>query len=382
MARSLAQVQVDRDRARLGTDATLLRRKWRRMAASPFAFLRGASPLFGEALRRAPGLLRGYPGEGPLVGDLHLENFGTFLGARGFTFHVNDFDETFVGPFAFDVLRLLCSTVLARPELGVTGVGALRLAGAVLEGHAAGLEGGRVPAPPSVQALVAAGDQRKEKAWVQAHLDARGKLALTEKTPPASPASRRLAVGAVATWAGATAAGAVRVLDVCRRVAGTGSLGVQRLLALVAREDGGGQRLVELKEVRGTRYTRGHASAVALVHTLQRVLPLPPVEVAAARLGPLPVVARVLRAGEDKIAAEAFPREELEALCRYLGFLLGTVHRRGSSRAVRWSPRLHARLVAGASQLAGLHEQAFVEFCTLVQPTIPEAPSRRAARTG
>lgn len=42
---SLAQVQVQSDRSRLARDKPLLERKWTRMAASPFAFLRGASVL-------------------------------------------------------------------------------------------------------------------------------------------------------------------------------------------------------------------------------------------------------------------------------------------------------------------------------------------------
>ena len=47
------------------------------MTASPFGFLRGSEKMFEEALAREPGLMKGPPGEGRLVGDLHLENFGT-----------------------------------------------------------------------------------------------------------------------------------------------------------------------------------------------------------------------------------------------------------------------------------------------------------------
>ena len=83
------------------------------------------------------------PGTGGVVGDLHLENFGTFRSASGFTFHVNDFDESFDGPWTFDVLRLLVSTLLAREALGCTGAEVLALAETVLDGYVSGLEGGR-----------------------------------------------------------------------------------------------------------------------------------------------------------------------------------------------------------------------------------------------
>lgn len=110
-----------------------------------FAFLRGASALWAKALSREPKLLRGLPGMASLVGNLHLENVGVFRTARGVTFHVNDFDETFDGPIAFDVVRLLTSTLLARAELQVSGVKVLELGWAMLDGHNVGLERGGAP---------------------------------------------------------------------------------------------------------------------------------------------------------------------------------------------------------------------------------------------
>ena len=43
-------------------------------------------------------------------GDLHAENFGTYLDNHGvINFDVNDFDEGYVGPFTWDVKRLIAS---------------------------------------------------------------------------------------------------------------------------------------------------------------------------------------------------------------------------------------------------------------------------------
>ena len=43
-------------------------------------------------------------------GDLHAENFGTYLDHSGvLNFDVNDFDEGYVGPFTWDVKRLIAS---------------------------------------------------------------------------------------------------------------------------------------------------------------------------------------------------------------------------------------------------------------------------------
>lgn len=45
-----------------------------------------------------------------LQGDLHAQNFGTYLDSNGvLNFDVNDFDESYLGPFTWDVKRLLAS---------------------------------------------------------------------------------------------------------------------------------------------------------------------------------------------------------------------------------------------------------------------------------
>jgi uncharacterized protein (DUF2252 family) len=46
-------------------------------------------------------------------GDLHAENFGTYMDANGrLIFNVNDFDEAYVGPFTWDLARFAASIAL------------------------------------------------------------------------------------------------------------------------------------------------------------------------------------------------------------------------------------------------------------------------------
>ena len=89
-----------------------------RMGASAFAFYRGA------ALPMASDLSNG-PSTGlnvQLCGDAHLANFGGFASPeRDLVFDINDFDETAVGPFEWDVKRLAVSLEVAGRELGYTG---------------------------------------------------------------------------------------------------------------------------------------------------------------------------------------------------------------------------------------------------------------------
>ncbi|MCZ9339136.1 DUF2252 domain-containing protein, partial [Streptomyces sp. TRM76130] len=46
-------------------------------------------------------------------GDLHAENFGTYMDSTGrLIFNVNDFDEAYVGPFTWDLERFAASIAL------------------------------------------------------------------------------------------------------------------------------------------------------------------------------------------------------------------------------------------------------------------------------
>jgi uncharacterized protein (DUF2252 family) len=88
-----------------------------RMAASPFAFFRGAAAVMAADLARTPssGL------EAQLCGDAHLSNFGMFASPeRHLVFDINDFDETIRGPWEWDLKRLAASLVVAGRENSFT----------------------------------------------------------------------------------------------------------------------------------------------------------------------------------------------------------------------------------------------------------------------
>ncbi|MCU7821669.1 DUF2252 domain-containing protein [Kitasatospora sp. DSM 101779] len=89
--------------------------RYGRMAASPFAFLRGAAVVMAADLAVQPhtGLTV------QLCGDAHLLNFGVFGSPeRALLFDLNDFDETLPGPFEWDVKRLAASLAVAAGSIG------------------------------------------------------------------------------------------------------------------------------------------------------------------------------------------------------------------------------------------------------------------------
>ncbi|KAE8765322.1 DUF2252 domain-containing protein [Georgenia thermotolerans] len=84
-----------------------------RMSASAFAFYRGGAAIMAADLVRTPA--SGFTAQ--LCGDAHLVNFGMFASPeRRLLFDINDFDETFPGPWEWDVKRLAASVVVAGRE--------------------------------------------------------------------------------------------------------------------------------------------------------------------------------------------------------------------------------------------------------------------------
>lgn len=108
----LAALRAQEDNRELG----LVPLRYGRMAASPFAFLRGSAAVMTQDLAATPssGL------DVQLCGDAHVANFGMFAAPdRALVFDLNDFDETSPGPFEWDVKRLAASVVVAGRDAGV-----------------------------------------------------------------------------------------------------------------------------------------------------------------------------------------------------------------------------------------------------------------------
>ncbi len=96
--------------------ASLAPLRWRRMLENPLSFLRGAALIMADDLARGPMA----PLNVQICGDAHLSNFGVFASPeRRLVFDLTDFDETDVGPFEWDVKRLVTSLVIAGQSLGL-----------------------------------------------------------------------------------------------------------------------------------------------------------------------------------------------------------------------------------------------------------------------
>jgi hypothetical protein len=190
------------------------------MAADPFSFMRATyyrwAQLFPDIcpdLAGAPMLLG--------VGDLHVENFGTWRDAEGrLVWGVNDFDEVHRLAYTNDLVRLAVSARLAA-RMGQLQITMKDLCAAILAGYDKGIQGhGR----PMVLAetdrwlrLQALGDLR-DPVTFWAHMER------FSRAGAVNPEARKLLAEALPSDAAA--------VSFCRRRVGLGSLGSQRFTAI------------------------------------------------------------------------------------------------------------------------------------------------------
>ncbi len=198
-----------------------LKVKHKAMSADQFSFLRATFyrwiqlwPKSCPGLARSPTVLA--------VGDLHVENFGTWRDMEGrLVWGINDFDEAYPLPYTNDLVRLAVSAHLAIAENHL----AIRPADAcdaILEGYAKALEAGGAP-------FILAEGHQWLRATVMSDLRNPGKFwerldALPEITR-GIPNKARKALESQLPERGLP-------YRVAHRVAGLGSLGRQRLVAL------------------------------------------------------------------------------------------------------------------------------------------------------
>jgi uncharacterized protein (DUF2252 family) len=87
-----------------------------RMSASPFAFLRGSACVMAADLSAGP--ISGIPVV--MAGDAHINNFGMYgTPQRELVFDMNDFDEATIGPWEWDLKRLIASVNVAGRQNGL-----------------------------------------------------------------------------------------------------------------------------------------------------------------------------------------------------------------------------------------------------------------------
>ncbi len=384
-----------------------LRLKYVAMAKSPFVFLRGTSRLFYERV----GHLGVGPTSGPRAwqcGDLHLENFGTYVTGNGLAgnsqsdagqagdrvgvvtradqggggphrhsgpgrivFDVNDFDEAVLAPFSLDILRLATSVLVAAETNGQSDKAAGEAVRRVVMTYLVELSSAQPrtldvgAARGAIKDMMGELRQRDTRRFLAKRIvDNDGQLSLNidgQKALPLDIAAKR----AIATMLAGLEPPpdyprAFAFVDAARRIAGTGSLGIARNVVLTE-----GQGLPEtpwLLDIKAARPSAAltvagpqpsyanEAERVVCVQT--RFQAEPPALLQAVWVGSEAHIYKQLQPSADKLDIEAVVRdagvftETIDAMARLAAW--------GHLRAAGVDGAASARELAAAANANGI----------------------------
>lgn len=335
-----------------GREPERLALKYKAMRTNAFGFLRGSCHLFHERLagrKLAP--------DDPKVwicGDLHLENFGSYLGDNGLTyFDVNDFDEAVRAPHSWDIVRLATSMLVAAPVIGVKPAAAKGMAQRLIEGYFAELAIGkprwieRRTASGPIGALIEGLKKRDDAKYLDKRsvVKAGGRRQLIVdgvKTLAISMDDRALLKAFMDTTGKNTPnPKAMALVDAARRVAGTGSLGIARFVLLVEGHGSpGGNWLIDLKSAQPSALAPyapdqpawpNEAARVVAVQTLFQANT--PGMLSAHRYGGAPFVLKQMQPTADRLDLTAIAAANgMDAVIDTMARLTAWGHLRGTGR--------------------------------------------------
>lgn len=346
----------DRDR-----DMNILPIKYAKLRKSAFAFFRGTCYLFYQDL---PLQLTTVPA--PIVwicGDLHLENFGTYKGddspgerlrQRKIYFGINDFDEGALAPCTWDVLRLMTSIFLAADSLNLDLSAAKKLARTYLSHYVNTLKLGNAEtiaetnADGIVKALLKKLRQRKRRDFLEERTELIGeyrqlKFDDSDRLLKIPTDRAKLVTKAIENWALTQPnPDFFEVLDVGFRIAGTGSLGLDRYLILVAGKgspdrnyllDFKQQPISALQPYLTTQLT-WIDRATRVMRVQQLVQSAPPALMAAIEFDNNSYLLRELQPTQDKITLKADEIDllQLEQLIVTIARVTASAHLHGSGK--------------------------------------------------
>lgn len=316
-----------------------LAKKHEMMRESAFVFLRGTYFRWAttiekvcEELADAPKVLG--------VGDLHIENFGTWRDSEGrLVWGINDFDEASRMPYAFDLVRLVASARLA-PGMRVA---AETIADGVLAGYRRGLADPRPTLLDEhetwMREFVGTTAEEHEKFWKKMQklkpakkVDDRAKRLLERSYPERAD-----------------------TLRIARRTAGVGSLGRPRVVALAQWR--GGHVVREAKALVPSAWDWAHEETtrsrfIEAAHSKHRS-PDPFLH-ADDRF-----IVRRLAADAIKIEFADLPKRALQKdLFDAMGFDLGSFHGSNAEDAKRIAKDLDQRRLRWLTKAADRAEKA------------------------
>lgn len=334
-----------------GREEERLSFKYRNMRLSPFVFLRGTCHLFYDRLAHTR-TLDNAPSTW-ICGDLHSENFGSYKGDNRLVyFDINDFDEAVLAPCSWDVVRFLSSILVAATSMLIERPEALALCHTFLDGYTTALESGkarwveRETAEGIIKQLLDTQRNRTRAAFLDSRTERNGNQRLIrldgKKALPVSDKQRQKISVFMQIFAQTqTFPEFYKVLDIARRIAGTGSLGVERYIVLIeGKGSPDSNYLLDLKQALPSSLTshliikqpRWKTEAHRVVALQQRMQAVSMAFLHPVSIGKKSYVLRALQPSEDRVAMNDRNVHLFERVIHTMGQLAAWSQLRSSGR--------------------------------------------------
>jgi uncharacterized protein (DUF2252 family) len=336
-----------------GRDPDRLTLKYHEMRADAFAFLRGTSHLFYQDWPADSSLNDAPPAW--ICGDLHLENFGSFKGDNRLTyFDINDFDEAVLAPATWDLARFITSVLVGTKTLDVNQSEAIALCHCFLDNYITALQDGKArwverdTAKGMIKNLLSDLKKRERQQFLDSRTEIKddkrilkldGKRALS-----INESDRKKVLKFMKTFAAYQSKPKFfKVLDVARRIAGVGSLGIERYIILV--EGLGsphGNYLLDLKYQPGSALApyltlpqpEWNSEADRVIIIQHHVQAISPAFLNAVQIGHRSYVMRELLPDSDRLHLESWNGKlrRLEKVMLAMGKVVAWAHIRSGGR--------------------------------------------------
>jgi uncharacterized protein (DUF2252 family) len=376
----------------------ILPRKYASLRKNAFTFFRGTCHLFYHDLptdfmySSAPSVW--------ICGDLHIENFGTYKGDdRQIYFGINDFDEGGLAPCTWDVTRLVTSIFVAAASLKMDSSATRTLAKSYLNSYANALATGRIRAIVAdnahgiVEDLLIGLQQRKRINLLDERTelikDRRQLRFDREKVLKIDKQLYQQIAQAIHDWAETQANPEFfEVLDIGFRLAGTGSLGLDRYLILVKGKgspdrnyllDFKQQPVSALQPYLPKIQPQWANQATRVMRIQQLVQSAPPALSATIEFDRSSYFLRELQPTQDKIDLKAnrFSLTKLDRLVTTMALVTASAHLHGSGKSGAAiadelmtfganSSDWQEQILSYASEYAKQVHQDYQAFCTIV----------------
>jgi len=233
--------------------------KYKAISEGPHRFFRGTNHLFVDHLAKEP-VLNNVPFT-YVCGDMHLENFGSYKGNNGLVyFDINDFDEACIAPCTFDLVKLCVSVFLMGGELKYSEEESLSICNsflesykqAILTGHASRLE--NACAKGIIKTFFNKVEKRKSKSFLKGRIyEQNNELFIKtdfRRYYPLAKSEKKLLEKNLYKWVEENKRDkdAYTFIDAAFRIAGTGSLGLNRYCVLVKDNKNDTYVLLDIKQ--------------------------------------------------------------------------------------------------------------------------------------